>query len=65
MATKSKATKGQPASLPEHLRRIVKQLPSDFEPYGRRQREAGDEADWLSDCSCGCALPADHHRSLA
>jgi len=54
MATKSKASKTQPANLHEHLWRVVKKLPSDFEPYGRRQRAAQDEDDWVSDCSCGC-----------
>jgi len=28
----------------------VKQLPSDFEPFGERSRET----DWGPDCSCGC-----------
>lgn len=41
MATKSSATKSRPADMHEHLWRIVKKLPSDFEPYGRRQRAAG------------------------
>jgi len=53
MATQSKASKTQPANLHEHLWRVVKKLPSDFEPYGRRQRAAQDEDDWVSDCSCG------------
>jgi len=34
----------------EHLLEIVKKLPSDFQPYGERDREA----DWGPDCSCGC-----------
>ena len=37
-------------SLHEHLLAIVKKLPSDFEPYGERDRDA----EWGSDCSCGC-----------
>ncbi len=28
---------------------LVKKLPTDFEPYGRRSREI-----WGPDCSCGC-----------
>lgn len=31
----------------KHLVSIMKRLPSDFEPYGEREREG-----W--DCSCGC-----------
>lgn len=31
----------------EQLLEIVKHLPTDFEPYGERNREEGD-------CSCGC-----------
>ncbi len=34
----------------EHLLTIVKKLPSDFEPYGERDRDAP----WGPDCSCGC-----------
>jgi len=34
----------------EHLWTLVKRLPSDFEPYGQRDREE-DEG---PDCSCGC-----------
>lgn len=34
----------------EHLLRIVKRLPSDFEPHGNRSREQ----DWGPDCSCSC-----------
>lgn len=37
-------------SLHQHLLEIVKKLPSDFEPYGERDREAA----WGPDCSCGC-----------
>lgn len=33
----------------EHLAKIVKRLPSDFEPYGKRSRDTGG-----CDCSCGC-----------
>lgn len=29
---------------------IVKKLPSDFEPYGKRSRDH----DWGPDCSCDC-----------
>ena len=31
----------------QHLHKICKHLPTDFEPYGQRKR-TGD------DCSCGC-----------
>lgn len=34
----------------QHLLNIVKKLPSDFEPYGKRSRDE----DWGPDCSCGC-----------
>jgi hypothetical protein len=34
----------------EFLHGILKKLPSDFEPWGRRSRD--DE--WGPDCSCGC-----------
>jgi hypothetical protein len=34
----------------EELWRIVKKLPSDFEPYGQRNRDT----DYGPDCSCGC-----------
>lgn len=34
----------------DHLWTVVRKLPSDFEPYGERSREA----DWGPDCSCGC-----------
>ncbi|MDI6768065.1 MAG: hypothetical protein QMD04_00135 [Anaerolineales bacterium] len=34
-------------SLHEHLHIICRHLPTDFEPYGEREREAPD-------CSCGC-----------
>lgn len=34
----------------EELWRIVKKLPSDFQPDGERDRDA----DWGPDCSCGC-----------
>ena len=34
----------------EELWRIIKKLPSDFEPYGQRNRDA----DYGPDCSCGC-----------
>jgi hypothetical protein len=32
-----------------HLLKIMKKLPSDFKPYGKRGRDSGG-----SDCSCGC-----------
>jgi hypothetical protein len=32
----------------DHLVSIMRRLPSDFEPYGLRNRDEG------SDCSCGC-----------
>ncbi len=38
------------SNMHEHLCRIVKHLPSDFEPYGNRSRTEG----WGPDCSCGC-----------
>ena len=34
----------------EAVHRIVKRLPSDFEPWGERSRENG----WGPGCSCGC-----------
>jgi mRNA interferase MazF len=34
----------------EHLWTLVKKLPSDFEPYGQRDREEDEGLD----CSCGC-----------
>ena len=34
-------------SLHNHLLSICRYLPSDFEPYGQRERNAPD-------CSCGC-----------
>jgi PemK-like, MazF-like toxin of type II toxin-antitoxin system len=34
----------------ELLWTLAKRLPSDFEPYGQRDRED----DWGPDCSCGC-----------
>ncbi|MDP3185973.1 MAG: hypothetical protein Q8M58_11930 [Anaerolineales bacterium] len=34
-------------SLHEHLHTICRRLPTDFEPYGEREREGPD-------CSCGC-----------
>jgi hypothetical protein len=34
----------------ELLWTLVKRLPSDFEPYGTRNRDD----DWGADCSCGC-----------
>ncbi len=41
-----KGAEGQP-SLHEHLHTICHHLPSDFEPYGEREREGPD-------CFCGC-----------
>ena len=38
------------SELHKHLWTIVQQLPSDFEPYGSRDRDE----DWEPDCSCGC-----------
>ncbi len=29
---------------------LVQKLPTDFSPYGQRDRDA----DWGPDCSCGC-----------
>lgn len=42
----------------EPLLTVVKALPSDFEPFGRRSRER----DWGPDCSCGCRwfIPLEH-----
>lgn len=34
-------------TLHEHLHSICRHLPSDFEPYGRHERDSAD-------CSCGC-----------
>lgn len=34
-------------TLHEHLHTVCRHLPTDFEPYGRRERNAAD-------CSCGC-----------
>ena len=34
----------------EHLWTLVQQLPSDFVPWGKRDRDA----DYGPDCSCGC-----------
>jgi len=34
----------------DDLRKIVPHLDTDFEPYGKRSREA----DYGPDCSCGC-----------
>jgi len=39
-----------PMATHEELWRIVKKLPSDFEPWGQRDRDA----DYGPDCSCGC-----------
>ena len=38
------------SKMHEHLCGIVKNRPSDFEPYGNRSRTE----DWGPDCSCGC-----------
>lgn len=38
------------SKMHEHLCGIVKNLPSDFEPYGARSRTE----DCGPDCSCGC-----------
>ncbi|NOH03384.1 MAG: hypothetical protein HND47_16185 [Chloroflexi bacterium] len=44
-------------SLHEHLHSICRRLPSDFQPYGERERNGGP------DCSVGCKhflqLPGD------
>lgn len=37
--------------LHEHLWTLCRKLPTDFEPYGERDRETADP--W-EDCSCGC-----------
>lgn len=42
--------------LHELLHTLRVDLPTDFEPYGRRSREE----DWGPDCSCGCL----HFRSF-
>lgn len=39
-----------PMATHEELWRIVKQLPTDFEPWGERDRDAV----YGPDCSCGC-----------
>lgn len=41
---------GPPMATHEELWQIVKKLPSDFEPWGERDRDA----DYGPDCSCGC-----------
>jgi len=38
------------AETHEKLLKVVKDLPSDFVPYGNRSRDE----DWGPDCSCGC-----------
>jgi hypothetical protein len=35
----------------DELWEIVKKLPSDFEPYGQRNRDTDEPSE---DCSCGC-----------
>jgi uncharacterized protein UPF0158 len=40
-----------PMATHEDLLRIVKQLPSDFEPFGERNRDTAEPGE---DCSCGC-----------
>jgi len=37
-------------SLHERLWQLTKKLPTDFEPYGKRNRIT----DWGPDCSCDC-----------
>ncbi len=37
--------------LHEHLLSIVPHLPTDFEPWGTRDRDTDEPCD---DCSCGC-----------
>jgi len=34
----------------QHMLGLMVRLPTDFEPYGQRDRES----DWGADCSCGC-----------
>ncbi len=38
-------------NLHEHLLKLVKKLPTDFEPFGERDRETAEPS---ADCSCGC-----------
>ena len=40
-----------PEATHEELWDVCKKLESDFEPWGKKDRE---EPEWLSDCSCGC-----------
>ena len=42
--------KQMPNDIHDQLLAFVKKLPSDFEPFGERSREA----DWGPDCSCAC-----------
>jgi hypothetical protein len=42
-----KTTNSSNSSLHEHLLKIVRKLPDDFEPFGRREHDGAD-------CSCGC-----------
>jgi hypothetical protein len=41
------ATACEPDPMHERLHALVKDLPTDFEPYGERERDGPD-------CSCGC-----------
>jgi hypothetical protein len=44
----------------DHLHTIARRLPSDFEPYGERDRDE----DWGPDCSCGCRWFLQLHGGL-
>ena len=50
-------TKKRAVSWHERLWKLVRKLPSDFQPYGKRDRDAN----YGPDCSCGCRffLPLD------
>lgn len=39
------------SALHDILRTVCRKLPTDFEPYGKRDR---DTAEPCADCSCGC-----------
>ena len=37
-----------------HLWAVCIRLPADYEPYGYRKRDNGEEGTWHADCSTGC-----------
>jgi hypothetical protein len=44
----------KPEGWHEWLRKMVRKLPSDFQPYGRRDRYNKHKHGNDCDCSCGC-----------